>query len=560
MGNRTFFAIHMKGTAKLRFFSHLKAYPSFPCIFIIVNMSAFFWSAGGVWTMELELNKESYVFYDTGLNVTGTREEMYDAIVPDALPDILRIVESHGVAMINSREIRDGRLTVTGVVRASVIYVPETGEGLEHLALTIPFTNVFDVQAERGGVLLCNAEVQTIDSRTINPRKILVRTTVRICVRSMEQRSFSLCVGVNAKGREDVQLLKQSYLAKLPCAVKTKSFNVNDELEMPSSKPTATEILKWNCKATAGEYNIIGRKVVFKGMLAIRLLCKGRSVSDEVFDTTVELPFSQIIEAEGLEESAECSIDLQLEDITVALSEESGGRLLSINASIEAQLSAYAPKRLETIADLYSTSMKSSVDVRPYAFTELVDITTKRQTIRDTVETDTPVRYVLDMEILFDDVSLSREGNMLRADINADVNVLYVAEDGGTFHASRRLPIAVRTEAPEACDFRVRVTPAAEAFSAAAVSGAEIRFDACFDMEITLRRNIFAVHSAKFEEYGEDAPVRPSVVLKYPNRGESLWSMAKRYNATVDDIRAANGLDRDDVPDPNELLLIPKRR
>ena len=38
--------------------------------------------------------------------MTGTREEMYDAIVPDALPDILRIVESHGVAMINTREMR----------------------------------------------------------------------------------------------------------------------------------------------------------------------------------------------------------------------------------------------------------------------------------------------------------------------------------------------------------------------------------------------------------------------------------------------------------------------
>jgi len=510
--------------------------------------------------MELELNKESYVFYDTGLNVTGTREEMYDAIVPDALPDILRIVETHGVAMIGSKEIRDGRLTVTGVVRASVIYVPETGEGLEHLALTIPFSNVFDVQVERGGVLLCNADVQSIDSRTINPRKILVRVSVRVGVRCMEQKSFSLCAGVNSKGREDVQLLKQSHMAKLPCAVKTKSFTVNDELEMPSSKPAASEILKWSCKATAGDYNIIGRKAVFKGTLALKLLCKSRSESDEIFDTAVELPFSQIVEADGLEEGAECTIDLQPEDIKVALIEESDGRLLSVNASLEAQVAAYAPKRLETIADLYSTSMKSSVDVRPYAFTELVDITSKRQTIRDTVETDTPVRYVLDMEVLFDEASVSREGNMVRVDVNADVNVLYVAEDGGTFHAWRRLPISVRTEAPEGCGCRVKVTSASEAFSAAAVSGAEIRFDACFELEITLRKSVFAVHSAKLEPYGEDAPVRPSVVLKYPNKGESLWSMAKRYNATVDDIRAANGLDRDAVPDPDELLLIPKRR
>ena len=48
------------------------------------------------------------------------------------------------------------------------------------------------------------------------------------------------------------------------------------------------------------------------------------------------------------------------------------------------------------------------MDSRPYEFTELVDLETKRQTIRDTVETDTPVRYVLDMEVLFEEPTVSR--------------------------------------------------------------------------------------------------------------------------------------------------------
>ncbi|MGI6039848.1 MAG: DUF3794 and LysM peptidoglycan-binding domain-containing protein [Eubacteriales bacterium] len=510
--------------------------------------------------MELELRKESYVFYDTGLDMTGTREEMYDAIVPDALPDILRIVESHGVAMINTREMRESRLIVTGTVRASVIYVPESGEGLEHLTLSIPFTHEFEMNPESRGVLLCSVELQSIDSRTINPRKVLVRTTVRIDARSIDQRSFSLCTDVNAVGREDVQLLKQSYLVRMPCAAKTKSFAISDELEMSSSNPPAAEILKWSCKTTSGEYNIVGRKVIFKATLSIKLLCKGRGPGNDVFTSQIELPFSQIIEADGLTEGAQCFIWLQPENVSVELNGESGGRILSVSADIEAQLSAYAPKRLETIADLYSTSMRSVVDSRPYEFTELVDLETKRQTIRDTVETDTPVRYVLDMEVLFEEPTVSREQGFIRAETTADVRILYVAEDGGIYHASRRLPVSVRSEAPDGSGCRVRVTSASEAFSAAAISGAEVRFDACFDLEATRRRNIFAVHSARLEPYGEDAPLRPSVVLKYPQRGESLWSMAKRYNSAEADIRAANDLEPGDEPNPDELLLIPKRR
>ena len=71
---------------------------------------------------------------------------------------------------------------------------------MEHLALTIPFSNMFDMPADRGSALLCNAEVQSIDSRTINPRKILRRASVRIGVRSMEQKLLP-CADVNAKGR-----------------------------------------------------------------------------------------------------------------------------------------------------------------------------------------------------------------------------------------------------------------------------------------------------------------------------------------------------------------------
>jgi len=518
--------------------------------------------------MELELKKESYVFYDTGFNLTGTREETYDAIVPDALPDILRIVESHGIALIGSRELRDGRLVVAGSIRAGVIYVPESGNGLEHIELTIPYSHTFDLHSDQNGVLLCSAEVQSIDSRTINPRKILVRASVRVNARSMEPRSFSICSGVGARsyggagGKEEacVQLLRREYSVRLPCAVKAKSFTISDEIEIPSTKPAVKEILKWSCKPSAGDYNIIGRKVVFKGQLSVKLLCKGKGNSDEVFDVAMELPFSQIIEAEGIEEGAECTIFLQPEDAMIAVRDDPAGRLLSVEASMEAQVGAYINKRFETVSDLYSTSMKSAVDIRPYIFTELVEKTSKKQTIRDTVETGMPVRYVADMEILFDAVTPAREGNMLRLDTTADINLLFIGEDGGTYQASRKLPVSIRMEAPDNCDCRVRVNSAAEAFSAAAVSGAEVRFDACFDLEIIRKRSVTAVHAVKLENYDADAPIRPSVVLKYPNEGESLWSMAKRYNTTEDDIRQANQLEHDVAPDPSKLLLIPKRR
>jgi hypothetical protein len=266
----------------------------------------------------------------------------------------------------------------------------------------------------------------------------------------MEPKSFSICSGASVKGKEEanVQLLKQNYSVRLPCAVKTKSFSVNDEIEIPTTKPAVKEILKWSCRPAAGDYNIIGRKVVFKGQLYIKLLCKGKGAGDEVFEVPLEMPFSQIVEAEGVEEGAECSIYLQPEDFAIAIREDSAGRILTLETALEAQVGAYITKRLETVSDLYSTAMKSAVDIRPYVFTELIEKTSKKQTVRDTVETQMPVRYVQDMGIMFDAVTVSREGRMLRLDTTAEVNILFVAEDGGSYDASRKIPVTVRMRRP----------------------------------------------------------------------------------------------------------------
>ncbi len=513
--------------------------------------------------MDLELRKESYVFYNAGFDMPGMREETSEAIVPDALPDILRIVECHGTAMITSREIKDGQVIVKGRVKAFAVYVPESGEGLEKIEVTLPFTQVFEAHGEVMGVLLCSAELQSIDCRTINSRKILVRATIRTRVRLMETRSFSLCSGIRGKVAEtaNVQLLNESRMVKLPIAVKTKSFIVQDEVEVPPARPQIREIIKWNCKLLVGDYNIIGRKVVFKGTIQFKVLCKGNGTGlDDIFEYEFEMPFSQIVEIEGLDESADCYIALQAEDINLYVGNESDGRILVMAVGMEAQVSAYATKRLEAISDLYSTSMGSTVEIRPYNFTNLVERTTRRQTFRDTIETEVPVRVVKDMEVLFEDVAVTSGDGFVRLDTNAEAKILYIGEDGDAYHASKKLPVSVRLEAPDEILSYSKVSSASEAFSAAAVNGVEIRFDACFDIELTGGETIMSVFSAALEEYGDKQPVRPSVVLKYSTGNENLWSMAKRYNTTEDDIRAANGLEQQENPELEQLLLIPKRR
>ena len=62
------------------------------------------------------------------------------------------------------------------------------------------------------------------------------------------------------------------------------------------------------------------------------------------------------------------------------------------------------------------------------------------------------------------------------------------------------------------------------------------------------------------ETHPKDLSGTPSLILRYLGRQESVWEAAKRYNTTIGDILAANGIETEAEIPCEKLLLIPKKR
>jgi len=80
--------------------------------------------------MELELNTTHLNCYDTVLDTTLFHEETLETIVPDACPDILRIVDCEAMVCLKGKEAQEGRAEISGSVRAAVLYLPDGAEGV----------------------------------------------------------------------------------------------------------------------------------------------------------------------------------------------------------------------------------------------------------------------------------------------------------------------------------------------------------------------------------------------------------------------------------------------
>ena len=74
-----------------------------------------------------------------------------DIVVPDTREDILRVIMTNADYSIRSKDVESGRVVVHGELKATVVYVPESGDGLSTLGTNIPFECEFEVESADSG-------------------------------------------------------------------------------------------------------------------------------------------------------------------------------------------------------------------------------------------------------------------------------------------------------------------------------------------------------------------------------------------------------------------------
>ena len=508
--------------------------------------------------MELECKTTHLNCYDTVLDTTLYQEETLESIVPDACPDILRIVDTEAVVCLKSKEAQEGRIEVAGTARCAVLYVPDGAEGLRRMTISIPFT----CSAEHAGLgsscrLMAVPRVQAADARSLNPRKVLTRVSLAVEVQVFAPRTASFCDGVECESAAGIQQLCETQSACLVIAVEEKPFTFSDDLNLSGSKPTIEELLKSRVDLRCSESKIIGNKLIFKGEAELQLLY--REPSGAICPASFELPFSQIMEVSGVEEDADCTLQVLLTGCDCSL-DGGEGHTVAVSLAMLAQAVVREERQIALLSDVYSTVYELNAERRPYTFYRLMEHTERRVMVREILETVTPAREVCDVYVTVGAVSQSRERSQVNLSAETTVNVVYRGEDGSLCTVARTLPCSCSVELAEGASCTCRCTCPGERFATPAGGGIEVRYPLDFRYLALMPHNTTGVSDIRLDESAlRNTAGQPSIVLRMVGEGERLWDIAKAYGTTMDDIVQANALGEDVLP-MGQLLLIPKKR
>ncbi len=509
--------------------------------------------------MELELKTRQMEITRLVYQAAAMAEESGDTVVPDSLPDIVRIVETAAVYEPRSKEVRGGRLYVDGLVRASVLYVPETGVGICRVGLDIPVSQVFELPDnldERNATLIVTAKLAHATARELNPRKITVRAAVDFTLKVYVRETLWVFGGVEDPESYSVFCKTETVRALAPVGVREKTITVSDSAEL-SGVAASGEILKADISAETTDFKQIQDKVVLKGDARVKVLIKTGQEDKPVVAGEAVFPFSGVVDCPGVTEDSRVQISYSVGVADLQLTQEAGTdrTMLTARMNLVALAEAWEEVEFSLLTDAYSVSHNLKTEYGTISLLPAEDAQLIRTSLREKIGAGVGIRSVYSCTVSAENVGtvLAEGGSKGVCDVSA--RLILEAEDGGVYALTKSSPVSVDL-------------PSGASVSAAGVKDESYHISDREDIE--LRAVVEFLPSAKapvdFKQIasitaGEPLPKparTPAVTLCYGLAGESFWDLAKRLRTSEEDIKNANNLSGE-YPPEGRLLLVPRR-
>lgn len=500
--------------------------------------------------MELDLQRTVLEGYRPILDTVLSQEETMESIVPDAFPDVSRIIYAGGNAFLTAKQAGEGCAKIMGTACINVLYVPEGEQMPRSLALNLPFQCTGDCPQINGSTQVHGMVLSlSADARLINPRKLFVKAEVKIRLKVYGQDSREMTCDMASDENGIMQKLMMHHKDFSIGAVLEKPFLFSDTLRQSSTKPNMEELLC--CRAEPGmvEAKYIGKKLVCKGDVLLTVLYRSGT---ELIPARFELPFSQILEMEGSFDEGEPDVTVVLKSTDCHLQEAE--LEVSVEAFIQATL--WSHRNITLLSDVYSTAEPLDVERAANSICTMSELSSRRENARKFCESGIPAKQVLSCTVNMGPLSSQRQDSGVQYSTDASMDILYLSEDNALCGVNYLIPISCNVDlAPDyTCSCHCR--PVGEVMAVPVTGGFEVRMEAEFCWRTMKMETVSCVASVRRSNVAVKDEQKPSVIIRMVSSGETLWDIAKSCGSTIQDICAANELSSESAV-PGELLLIP---
>lgn len=519
--------------------------------------------------MSIKINKENVRSGERLCGCTQEQSVELDYVLPDYYPEIFRIVRCIAEPRITACTAEEGRAVYELTVCLKIIYCSEEGKAPHVIdqKLTYNRTVNFDKACTNPAVYI-SAFSDHINCRAVNRRRIDVRGAVTMRISAWGENEAEAVTQVIGG---DVQLKRKSVLCPSDILRSQKRLCISDEFEIGDMPPVGS-VIRCNAVIVSRDKKLIGSKAAAKGELKLYILYVPQGEAEdgsELCTLTYSMPFSGLAELEGMDESYDCRISTEVIASDVKPCSEGDGEVKRLECDVIVLMECEAVRKTvcELACDEYSVLYDSSHECVPIKVCREPSETEGVIIVKGICENrDNPISVIYDAwcnadklsSVIIDgkivicgNVHMSVMGKTESGDFVICENDVPVEEDAMVFSGLEDRSISSDADVRMtfdnvSCDYTINSENGAEIKAEISVKGIVKDYET-----IDVITDITVDEQTPREKNDEYA-----VRLYFAESGEELWSIAKKYGASIERIAEENELEGD-VLRESRMLLIP---
>ncbi len=463
-----------------------------------------------------------------------------EALVSGAGRESVEVLMADGYASVGGTEAQAGRVVVSGTIYCQAAYRLGQDGGARALTAQAPFEQIAEIEGvtPRMSVQVW-ADVDHVEADYESGHMVfqaVVTLKVRVCSLDTVEAVSEI------QGLEGVQTRTEEVCSAKLNAETSDMVALRDEVRLPAELNARVTLMQWaEPVVSKAERDLGGVRV--SGEARVEALIASGVAGRPVALVRYALPFEQLISLpDWITGDAEAAAEIGRLSVDVEEGGEGEDATLKLECDVSLTVRMNGQDCMTVLTDAYATG-ESALETA--ARTLKLCAGTRRcqgqENLKSTMllpEGAPGVGTVLAVRVHPAVSGWRNAGGRSIVEGVLEATVLYMPAGGGALRSVQaELPFEVKMDCELAEDAWVRVTAADAEASALMSDRLELR---CTLRGSAMERVTSQATVLTGAEETEAAPLPGGVGICYPQRGETLWSIGRRYRISEEALKAAN--------------------
>ena len=245
----------------------------------------------------LELKKESVQMLRVKSKATSQVTFDVDYNVPDAKPDVGRMVQSKADVSMDEVRLSEGKAFLKGSLNVDLLYVGEQEGRVYSLSAKLLMDETMNLEGIEGGDKLCLSwEIEDLSIHVIHSRKLNIKAIVTFFASVDELAGLQIPVSLE---EADVSVKKKTVRLMSLCVHKKDTLRIKDDMNLASNRPNVENLLWYTIEPRNLDLRPEDDRLRVKGELSVFVMYAGGEEENPPQWLEYSMPFNSEMECSG---------------------------------------------------------------------------------------------------------------------------------------------------------------------------------------------------------------------------------------------------------------------